>query len=327
MDATLQWLFDSDEPWTQYRAMMDMLELPEAVPEVRSARARMLDHPQVKALIANTEMWGERPVKRHNDASHPIYALSTLADFGLRGDDPGMPEVIEKILAHQSSEGAFQTLVYIPKAFGGTDQDSWNWIACDAPTVLYSLLAFGRGNEPPVKRALEHLVSLITLNGYRCSAAPELGRFKGPGRRDDPCPIANVLALKALALVPEQSDGDSAYRAAEMLLGHWQQQKEKKYYLFGVGSDFRKLKYPFVWYDILHVCEVLSCFQFVYADPRFKEMLAVLTSQSDGAGRYTAKSIYTSWKGWSFSDKKNPSPWLTYLVLRIQKRVGGSSGQ
>jgi hypothetical protein len=32
--------------------------------------------------------------------------------------------------------------------------------------------------------------------------------------------------------------------------------------------------------------------------------------------------MYKPWKSWSFADKKNPSPWLTFLVLRIQKRLG-----
>jgi hypothetical protein len=31
--------------------------------------------------------------------------------------------------------------------------------------------------------------------------------------------------------------------------------------------------------------------------------------------------MYVAWKGWSFADKKTPSPWLTFLVRRIQKRV------
>ena len=58
-----------------------------------------------------------------------------------------------------------------------------------------------------------------------------------------------------------------------MILGHWQIRKEKKYYLFGMGTDFSKLKYPFIWYDILHVVDVLSRFPFVHADPRFQEMV------------------------------------------------------
>ncbi len=31
---------------------------------------------------------------------------------------------------------------------------------------------------------------------------PALGKFRGPGRKDDPCPVANLYALKALSLFP-----------------------------------------------------------------------------------------------------------------------------
>jgi hypothetical protein len=50
-------------------------------------------------------------------------------------------------------------------------------------------------------------------------------------------------------------------------------------------------------------------------------MLEVVIAQTDANGRFTAGSMYQSWKGWSFADKKHPSPWLTFLVLRIQKRI------
>jgi hypothetical protein len=93
-------------------------------------------------------------------------------------------------------------------------------------------------------------------------------------------------------------------------------------YMFGIGADFRKLKYPFVWYDILHVLDVLSRFPSVYGDSRLQEMLETLVSQADSQGRYTPGSMYRAWKAWAFADKKNPSPWLTILVPRIMKRVG-----
>lgn len=86
-----------------------------------------------------------------------------------------------------------------------------------------------------------------------------------------------------------------------------------------VGSDFRKLKYPFVWYDILHVAEVLGRFPFVHGDDRFREMMGAILAQGGPDGRYTAGSMYRAWKGWSFADKKRPSPWLTLLVLRLQR--------
>jgi hypothetical protein len=318
-----QWLLASAEPWTRYRTLLDLLNRPENDPDVQIARADMLAHPHVQAMMAEATTWGQISFKRHNDAGYPIYKFGTLADFGVRANDPGMAPGIEAVLAHQSPEGMFQTLVNIPQAFGGTGEDTWTWILCDSPTLLYALIAMGLGNDSRVQQAVGHLVEVIDDNGWHCVAAPELGKFRGPGRRVDPCPIVNVYALKVLARLPELVDSPAARTGAEMLLRHWASQTEGKIYLFGIGTDFRKLKYPFVWYNVLHVVEVLSYFPFVYADQRFQEMVQIVTSQADEAGCYTANSMYTSWKGWSFADKKNPSPWLTFLVLRILKRIGG----
>ncbi len=324
-----QWLLESDEPWTRYRTLVELLDRPENDPEVQAARAEMLAHPQVQAMMAEAATWGDRPLKRHNDASHPIYKFSTLADFGVQADTPGMPASIAAVLSHQAPEGAFQTVVNIPRAFGGTDEDTWTWMLCDAPTLLYALLAMGLGDdelrpepaEGRVQQAVDHLVSLVDENGWRCRCAPELGKFRGPGRKADPCPIVNVYALKALAQVPELLDSAATRAGAEMLLWHWEHQTERKIYMFGIGTTFRKLKYPFVWYDILHVVDVLSRFPFVQDDPRFQQMVETITAQADEDGRYTAGSMYRAWKGWSFADKKNPSPWLTFLVLRVLKRT------
>jgi hypothetical protein len=319
-----QWLLGSNEPWTRYRILLDLLDRPDDDPDVQTARADMLAHPQVQAMVAETTTWGEIPFKRHNDASYPIYKFSTLADFGVRADDPGIDTGIEAVFAHQSAEGAFQTLVNIPKNFGGTGEDTWTWILCDSPTLLYTLLKMGLMDDPRVQRAVSHLVDMIDDNGWHCVAAPELGKFKGPGRKSDPCPIVNVYALKALAQVPELLDSPAVHTGAEMLLRHWECQNDRKLFLFGIGTDFRKLKYPFVWYNILHVVEVLSYFPFVHNDDRFQEMVKVITDQADESGRYTANSMYMSWKGWSFADKKNSSPWLTFLVWRILKRIGSA---
>jgi hypothetical protein len=316
-----RWLLAAPEPWTRYRLLLDLMGRPESDPEVSRARQEMLAHPQVRGLIAAASAWGQQAFKRHNDASHPIYALSTLADFGLRVDDPGMPSVIDSILAHQSSQGAFQSLINISPSFGGSGEDQWTWMACDAPVLLYALLAMGLGADPHLQRGVIHLTGLAAEAGWKCAAAPEVGKFRGPGRKADPCPIANVVALKALSLLPDLHDSPATHAGVEMLLQHWAAPRGQKYYLFGVGSDFRKLKYPFVWYDLLHVADVLSRFPFARADPRFQDMVAAVTAQAYQDERYTASSMYQSWKGWSFADKKNPSPWLTFLVWRILGRL------
>ncbi len=343
-NVKIDWYLESGEPWTRYRTLIDLLHLPATHPGVVAAKQALVAHPQVTALIEHAASWPGYPLKRHNDAAHPLYALGTLADFGLRhGDHPGLDQAIERILAHQSNQGAFQTLTRIPQAFGGSGEDQWAWMNCDAPTLLYSLLTMGLENDPRVQQAAHHLSALVDENGWRCVVAPELGKFRGPGRKADPCPIANVYALKALAQfpaeltladssalqparLPEESPHNLAiHKGAEALLDHWQTQRERKLYLFGIGSDFRKLKYPLVWYDLLHVVEALSRFSFVHTDSRFLEMLAALHVQADAQGRYTAGSIYTAWKGWSFGQKKAASPWLTFLVDRIDARISANA--
>jgi hypothetical protein len=321
MSELIQWLLESDEPWTRYRTLVDLLDRSEDDAEVQATRAEMLAHPQVYALIERAVTWPGYALKRHNDAQHPIYALSTLADFGLRAGDAGMGAAIEAVLAHQSEEGPFETLMFLYKRFAGLEGDHWVWMGCDAPTLLYALLSFGLTDDERVEKATAHLAGLADDNGWRCRGAQQLGNFKGPGRREDPCPIANVYSLKALSLMPDLVDSPATRAGTEMLLWHWGPECGRKLFLFGVGHKFRWLKYPFVWYDILHVTDVLSRFPFVHRDPRFREMVDTLAAQADEDGRYTAGSMYQAWKGWSFTDKKTPSPWLTFLVLRVLRQV------
>jgi hypothetical protein len=321
MNDTTKWLLGSQEPWTRYRTLVDLLERPEDDREVEAARAEMVAHPLVKGLMDDAATWPGFALKRHNDAKHPLYGLSALADFGLRAGDAGMAPAIEAVLAHQSAEGAFQTKLRLYRRFGGLDGERWTWMACDAPTLLYALLSFGLEEDERVQRAVRHLADLAEEDGWRCRASEELGTFKGPGKREDPCPMANVYALKALSLAAGLVNSPATRAGAEMLLWHWGPDCQRKLFLFGIGTFFRRLKYPFVWYDILHVVDVLSRFPFVHDDPRFQEMVETITEQADDQGRYTAASMYRAWKGWSFADKKSPSPWLTFLVLRIQHRL------
>jgi hypothetical protein len=94
--------------------------------------------------------------------------------------------------------------------------------------------------------------------------------------------------------------------------------------MFFMGTDFRKLKAPLFWYDLMHVLDVLSHFEWVRMDKRFQQMSRVLESKADSDGRYTPESIWTAWKDWDFSQKKMPSPGLTFFVQRILKRASGA---
>jgi len=317
------WILDGGEPWTRYRVLVDLEGLAPHHNEAMALRREVAAHPAVGGLIARAAEWPGYPLKRHNDAAHPIYAISTLADFGLTRDDPGIDRLADKILAHFDGAG-FETLLWLPRFLTKEKEDSeaWTWMLCDSPTLLYSLIAFGYGDDPRVTAAVTNLAELVEDNGWQCGAADSLPKFSGPGRRGDTCPIATTYALKVLSLLPDRHDTHGVAAGVAALLSHWEHQRDYKLRMFGIGTDFRKLKYPFVWYDILHVTDVLSRFAIAREDPCLAEMVDEIASQADDEGRYRAGAMYRAWKDWSFADKRNASPWLTMLALRIQARIG-----
>ena len=95
---------------------------------------------------------------------------------------------------------------------------------------------------------------------------------------------------------------------------------------FYMGDDFRKLKLPLFWYDILHVVDALSRASEsgvpgVSDDPRFREMLSIIESKRTASGGFVPESIYLEFKGWDFGQKKTESAWLGHVIENIHRRL------
>jgi hypothetical protein len=306
--------------FVRHAALLDLMGKPATSREVRKLYAEMLEDPLVARLISEVNQWeNQRPITRHNDAVHPLHKLVFAADIGVRKKE--LKPAIDSILAHQSEDGPFQVRIVIPKAFGGDDVPKWDWVATDAPLVLYALLRLGVRNRK-VTRGVQHIRSRIAEPGYPCFASRSMGKFKGPGRKTDPCPYANLIIARMLSEVTELRDCAESKRAVGMLLDHWQQRGRKKYFLFGIGTDFAKPKAPLIWYDILHYADTLTRFGYARKDGRLREVVDLLASKADDGGRFTSASIWVRWKGWEFCQKKEPSYWITFLAHRALLRAG-----
>ena len=317
----IDWLL-SENDWIAYRTRLDLLH--EALDEKTDAsiKKEILSQPPFHALTADLEAWPGEALKRHNDSGHLIHKLAFLADAGINHTDGNLRQITDKIRSFKSEEGIFQVLMNIPVHYGGTGQDGLIWMLCDAPTILYALAKMGLSGEEDVLKATGYLVSLQDENGFRCRVSGELGKFRGPGRKDDPCPYANLIMLKLISQFDTHEFDEAVRRSADSLLNLWHFRKERKEYLFGMGTDFEKPKAPLVWLDILNVLDVLSNYPQIHSNPSFKEMLGELQNMLDENGRLTAQSMYRPWKDWEFSNKKEPSRWLTFLAYRIFDRVG-----
>lgn len=325
MDSIIDWLLEGPA-WVQYRTRVDLLEQPEQDPRVCMARASMLADPQIIKLVAELEEWPGQVLSSHKSAGLLMHKLTFVADVGLTKEDPGVKKIIGRIYKSQSREGPFQVPINISESFGGSGKEMWGWALCDAPITLYGLLKFGSGEDARVKRSVETLTNLVRDNGWPCAVSPELGKWHGPGRKGDPCPYANMVMLKALAQIGWK-DSPATRAGSETALRLWTESREQHPYMFYMGTDFRKLKAPFIWYDILHLLEVLTQFPWLKGDSRLRDMIHVVQEKDNGQGRYTPESIWKAWSNWDLGQKKEPSRGLTFLIQRILKRYTGMADQ
>lgn len=320
----VDWLLEGPA-WVEYRTRVDLLGAGESDRAVKAARARMLSDAPVRALVAELAGWPVKTLCSHKSAGHPIHKLVFLADLGLRVTDPGMKRITDRVLSHQSGEGPFQVLMNVSPAYGGTGKDTWAWALCDAPLLVYALARMGLGADPRVRQAATCLFGLVRENGWPC-ASSGMGKFRGPGRKDDPCPYATFVMLRTASALEGFRKSPAVRVGVEALLGLWAESRTRHPYVFYMGTDFRKLKAPLAWYDVLHVFDALSRFESARGDARLAEMAAVVGSKADSAGRFTPESVWLDWKGWEFGQKREPSRWLTLVAHAALARKAGGQG-
>ena len=317
--ALIEKLGTSPLPWVRYNALKTFYNLPASDRQLRQSYRELCSHPLLQREITLCQQWPDPPLKSHKAAAHPLHHLPLLADLGCTVRTPGVKAVVDAVLNHAADDGALQSIVALPGIWGGSDTPEWLWMFCDAPVLLYACLALGvPENDKIISKAFDHLAQLATAKKWCCVSSLE--KLSGPGRRTDPCPYATLLALRAFARSPRYTTGSICKGGTEVLLNHWDNRKKIKLRMFGIGTDFRKLKYPFIFYDILHVVEVLSHFSWVRKDKRFKEMLRSITSKRDQEGMIIPESVWMAFKGFDFAQKKEPSPMMTFLVERILQR-------
>jgi len=316
----LDWLLNSD-PWTEYRTRIDLLDQPGDSSQVQNAYRRMINHSKIEALITELLDWPGQVLNSHKSAGQSYHKLSFIADLGIDHSEPKIKKIIDKVLKHTSEEGIIQLPTNIPVHFGGTGKDQFAWALCDAPINIYSIAKLGLHQDTAVLKAKEYLLNLVRDNGYPCTVSKELGKFRGPGKKDDPCPYATMIMLKLMSLYQNDIESDYAKKSVDSLLTLWEQSETRHPYMFFMGTDFRKLKAPLVWYDILHLADTLSNFKIAIKDQRFTRIIKLIESKATTDDRFIPESEWKAWKEWDFGQKKIPSVWLTFLVYRIRHRL------
>lgn len=316
----IEYILENGESWVIYATRINLLN--EKKEDLKELRQQVLSEPKIKSYLKDVEDFHNILVSNHKNPELPIHKLLFLLDIGLDTEVPEIQKAVDKIMDNKDKNGVYQSLTNIPKHFGGSGEDTFGWCLCDAPLLLYALIKAGIDYAKHIKQGVEYLLSLYKTQGFPCVVSQEHGKFRGPGRKDDCCPYATLIMLKLLSDIPEYKTSEICKEIAMILLTLWENSLEKHPYMFYMGTDFRKLKAPAIWYDIVSIADVLSQLDFVKTDSRFLEIVALIKDKRDENGLFSPESIYQKCKEWDFGQKKQPSLYLTYLCNLILMRAG-----
>ncbi len=282
-------------------------------------KTKMMEDERIKKLILGLKDWPGVRISSHKSAKQTFHQLSFLADIGLTVNNNEIYSVIKKILEYRDENSIPQLIMNISLTYGGSGEDVRAWALCDAPIVLYSLLKFGY-NDPKIDKAVEILAGLGKENGWGCKVSKNLGKWRGPGGESDPCPYATLIMVKLLLLYQDKFK-DKILVGSNVLSGLWKDSLGNHPYIFYMGNDFRKLKLPFIWYDILHVVEVLSQVMKEKMDSSLRDMIRIINKKTDYGNICIPESIYKFWENWDFGQKKQHSEWMEFCLRRIFHRI------
>ncbi|MDH4212415.1 MAG: hypothetical protein OEV85_00685 [Candidatus Thorarchaeota archaeon] len=316
-------LVSCDEPFTRYRTIVDLLCIPETDPSVRKQRELVLSDERVKSLINSLPKdWSSYLVKGHDKSDYPPSVLLLLFDFGVKPtDDQRIDDLLNQMKSLQDDNGRFLSLARFPKK-----QPELGSNLCDTHIITETLLLGCYQNSKEVRNALAFITDhlKVTNQGIAWKCEPNsVNNARGPGKRDDICPQVTLEALRLFSLLSEDMRPKNLVTAGKVILSCWERSKEERPYMFGHGTRFRKLRPPFFWYNIGEVLDTLSRYQVLSKEPAFQDMLSVVISNADKKGHFTPESTYREFKDWSFGQKKEWSPWTTFFICRILKRVYG----
>ncbi len=315
-------LLSISEPWLQYAIRVNLRG--ERREDLADLKREVLKDTRIMSYLSDVADFHHAIVRNHKDPDLSIHKLLFLLDMGLTTDIPEIESAVQQIMSHKDKNGVYQSKTNIPPHYGGKGEDVFGWCLCDAPLLLVALLKAGVDYGQHIKQGVEHLSGLYRECGFPCSVSEEHGTFRGPGRKDDCCPYATLIMLKLLAEIPEYQNSGIVKSGTEVILSLWENSLERHPYMFYMGTDFRKLKAPAMWYDIVSVADLLSRFGFVRTDPRFCEMIDLIKGKSNADGMFIPESVYQKFKGWDFGQKKAPSPYLTYLCKKILQQAGAA---
>jgi hypothetical protein len=295
----LDWLLEGPA-WLRYAVELQLLDKqPDVKPVLQDAAIGKIINRLKSSDVGLPAIKSGRV--HYTDAGKAYWDLFFLADIGLSFRDIGLEEEAGQVFRFQAEDGSFT----IPPNV----KDNY---FCMSAILLSSLAKMGYRDDPRVARYIRGaLSSQMPGGGWDCYGE-SIGMLES-------CPMDDMNILMLLGQYPPHIDNPALYGAINCLLEHWEDGEHL--YGFGVGKRFRTLQYPAVKYGILRVLDVLSLFPHAVESKSFKNMLDFVRVKAVD-GKYFSEATAPDYSDFDFDRTTQPSRWITFLVNRVEMRVG-----
>jgi hypothetical protein len=295
----LDWLLEGPA-WLRYAVELQLSDgQPDADPALRDEAIQKVIG-RLKSRDAGLPALKNGRV-HYTEAGKAYWDLFFLADIGLTAAQVGLEDEVAEIFRFQSRDGCF---VIPPNV-----QDNY---FCMSAILLASLAKMGYRDDSRLAAYVRAIMGGQCYDGgWHCYDTSE---------HIESCPMDNLNVLMLLGQYDQYRESPALRGAIDQLLGHWSSHEHR--HGFGVGQRFRSLQYPAVKYGILRVLDVLSLFPHAIESQGFRDMLELVHGKADKDGRYAAETTTGAYAGFDFDRAFEPSRWITFLVERVEKRVG-----
>ncbi len=310
-DNVLDWLLETENPSVRYRTLTELLDVAPDDPQVRQARAQILESKPVQKIFAKMHpdgYWlykGKGAGIEYAMSSSTHFILAILAELGLDRQDERIARAVERYLNLTEPDVPNPNIWQIPP-------DYRNHQSCLYAYNLRTFVMFGYGDDPRIRERIAVLLADERHDGgYLCDRAT----FKPTTKS---CIRGSVKALMAFAVLPELWETPRCRQLVEYFL--------RRRVLFRstrpeeiIRKELMQTIFPFtIGGSLLEPLYALSRMGYG-RDERLKPAWAILESKQDPSGRYPL-----DWHPPTYfnpGQKGLPNKWITfYTYLAYQYR-------
>lgn len=325
-DDVVAWLLEPADPSVRYATLTGLLNKQADDPEVRSARAAIMNSGLVPELLVMQNEDGSWDVPdRFYTAKYKgtVWTLLLLAELYA---DPAHPQVRQAgqfILEHSlhPESGGFS---YMTSAKTGTGL-AGGVIPCLSGNMTYSLIRLGFLDDARVQQAIDWIVRLQRADDGddQPPKDPAYARYVMCWGRHS-CHMGVAKALKALAAIPPDRRTPAVVAKIDQLTEYFllHHLYKKSHNLAEVAKPgWLKPGFPLMYQtDILELLGIFAGLD--HWDPRLQDALDIISAKRLPDGRWKLENSFNGKMNVRIEQKGKPSKWVTLKALQILQRFG-----